>query len=245
MALFGKQFFKGKSSSSEDAYRAGVHALERQDFKAAQDHFTVATNEGHVSAFYNLFSIHGGGCLSPYNIDRAADCWYKAADLGHPVAQEQLFMLEAADRGGFGVDNLARFASLPAAPGFLSPFLMTSACRFLSALCNRYGAVSDVIAYELDAASESDEPMVRAFVSRTGVSSDFFRGGLNRLEQGASADQITDGLNTLTVAMMQEGIDRDLCLMARCTIIGFLTMKSHLGERSRPLLGVRDFLDAA
>lgn len=244
MQLFGKQFFKGTSSSSEDAYRAGVHALERQIYQTAQDHFTVAANEGHASAFYNLFSIHGGGCLSPYNIDRAADCWYKAADLGHPAAQKQLFMLEAADRGGFGVDNFARFASLPSAPGFLSSFLMTSACRFVVALCNRYGATSDVIAYELDGASESDEPMVRAFVNRTGVSPDFFRGGMNRLEQGTAADQITDGLNTLSFAMMQEGIDRHLCMMARCTIVGYLTTKSHLGTHSRPLLGVREFLAA-
>lgn len=244
MQLFGTQGSKGPSQSSEEAYRAGVRALQREEYNAARDLFTLAANEGHGSAFYNLFSLHGGGTFTPYDIDLAADFWYKAADLGHPVAKKQLYMLEGADRGGFGVDNLIKLAVLPAAQGFLSAFLMTSACRFLAALCARYGATSDVINYELDAASHSDEPAVLAFIKRTGVDPSVFRGGMNRLKQGAAADQITDGLNNFMLAMMQEKIDRNLCLMARCTIVGYVIEKSFLGEDSEPLFGVRDFLDA-
>ncbi len=241
---FGKQFFTGASKSVEDTYQAGSLALMRQDFQTAKELFVAAASEGHGSAVYNLFSMYGGGCLSPYDVDQAVHYWRKAAELNHPTAKQQLFMLEDADRDEFGVQASVKYAGLPAAPGFLSAFLITSACRSLVATCELHGATSDVIAYELDAASSSEYPMVHAFIQRTGVSRDIYRGGMNRLEEKSPADWVTDGLNELYFAMKRNGVDEHLCLVARCTMVGYLILKSDYGSQSSPLLGVREFMDA-
>jgi hypothetical protein len=240
--LFGKQFFKGSSASAEDTYQAGSLALMREDFQTAKDLFMAAESEGHGAAVYNLFAMYGGGCLSPYDIDQAVHYWRKAAEQNHPIAKKHLFMLEDADQGKFGVQASVKYAGLPAAPGFLSPFLITSACRSLVAACKRHGATSDVIAYELDAASSSEKPMVLAFIERTGVAREVYRGGMDRLEEKSPADWVTDGLNELFFAMRRNGIDEDLCLIARCTMVGYLILKSELGSQSYPLLGVREFV---
>ena len=240
--LFGKQLFKGSSASAEDAYQAGSLALMREDFQAAKDLFAAAESEGHGSAIYNLFSLYGGGCLSPYDIDRAVHYWRKAAEQNHPEAKQQLFMLENAERGEFGVQASVKHAGLPAAPGFLSPFLITSTCRSLVAACKRHAATVDVIAHELDAASSSEKPMVLAFIERTGVASEIYRGGMARLEEKSPADWVTDGLNDLFFAMRRNGVKEDLCIVARCTMVGYLILKSDLGSKSTPLLGVREFM---
>jgi len=249
--LFGKQFFKGSSASAEEAYRMGSLVLarayrtgSREDFQLAKDLYMAAEFEGHGSAIFNLFGMHGGGCLSTYDIDQAEHYWRKAAELNHPTAKQQLFMLEDANRGEFGVQASVKHAGLPAAPGFLSPLLITSACRSLVASCERHGATSDVIAYELDAASSSEKPMVLAFIERTGVACESYQGGMSRMEEKSPADWVTDGLNDLFVAMRRNGIDEDLCIVARCTMVGYLILKSDLGSKSSPLLGVREFLAA-
>lgn len=249
--LFGKQFFKGSSASAEEVYRKGSLVLarayqtgSREDFQLAKDLYMAAEFEGHGSAIYNLFGMHGGGCLSTYDIDQAEHYWRKAAELNHPIAKQQLFMLEDADHGEFGVQASVKYAGFPAAPGFLSPFLITSACRSLVAACERHGATSDVIAYELDAASSSEKPMVLAFIERTGVARESYQGGMSRVEEKSPADWVTDGLNDLFIAMRRNGIDEDLCILARCTMVGYLILKSDLGSESSPLLGVREFLGA-
>ncbi len=244
MPIFGKQFFKSSDQGSEEAYRDGVAALTREDFWVACEHFNRAAGAGHASAYYNLFLIHGGGYISPFDLDAASDSYYKAAAAGHPKAKEQLFMLEAADRAGYGMDNLVRTAAASHDTGHLPSIFMVCACRFVDALCKQYGATSDVIAYELDAARASDRQFVQSFILRTGISPSIYEGGMNRLIEGSAADQITDGLNQVSVALMRSRLDNDLALMARCTIVGYLIRKSHLGNRASSLLGVKEFLVA-
>lgn len=244
MALFGKQFFKSSNARAEDAYRSGVLAVSAKEYQSAYKLFNRAAEAEHGSAYYNLFLLHGGGYLSTFDLDAAADNYYKAAEIGHPKAKEQLYMLEGADRAGFGMDNLAVLASGSVETGFLPPLLMVCACRFVSAVCLKYGATMDVLAYELDAASTSEDSYVRAFVLRTGINQDFYRGGLDRLVEGSAADQITDGLNDVSLALSRSGMGSRLGKMARCTTVGHMIKKSFLGENAAPLLGVKGFLAA-
>lgn len=241
MTLFGKPFFTSDEKKTETSYEDGVRCLSRNDFYGANKHFREAASAGHVSAFHNLAILNGAGYISPYDVDFAADCYYKAAAAGHPTAKEQIFWLEAADRAGVGTDNLSNFASkLPAEHG-LNHILMMAGCRFYGALCKSYGATNDVIEYELEAASLSDYKFIQSFVQRTGVPASSFKGGLNRLKAGSAADQITDGLNGLYVGLKKSGHSDEICLMARCTIVGYLVSKSMYSEKSSQLLGVDRF----
>lgn len=122
--------------------------------------------------------------------------------------------------------------------------IMLCACRLIEVLCRHHDATDAVIAYELDAASMSDDPMVLRHVERTGVPHSHFSGGLNGLESGSAADQITDALNAFSVAMGQAGYTEKMVIVARCTIVGHLIRSSRHGSRSRPLLGVNQFLAA-
>lgn len=244
MAFFGKQFFKSSDARAEEAYKSGVLAVSAKNFQDAYDHFNRAAEGEHGSAYYNLFLLHGGGYLPTLDLNVAADNFYKAAAIGHPKAEQQLFMLEGADRAGFGMDNLAALAARSVETGFLPPVLMVCVCRFVSAVSVKYGATMDVIAYELDAASSSEEGYVQAFIRRTGIASSFYRGGMNRLVEGSAADQIADGLNNFSVVLSRSGMGSKLGKMARCTVVGHLIKKSYLGENAAPLLGVRRFLEA-
>lgn len=241
MALFGKQMFKSPNARAEDAYKTGVLAVSAKKYQSAYEHFNRAAEAEHGSAYYNLFLLHGGGYLATFDLDAAADNFYKAAEIGHPKAKEQLYMLEGADRAGFGMDNLAVLAAGSVETGFLPPVLMVCACRFMSAVSIKYGATMDVIAYELDAASSSEDSFIEAFVVRTGIDQGFYRGGLNRLVEGSAADQITDGLNDFSLALSRSGMGSRLGKMARCTIVGHIIKKSYLGENAAPLLGVERF----
>ncbi len=225
----------------EADYVAGVVALQQGDFTSASRLFASAAGAGHVSALYNLSLIWGGGNVTPYDFDLAADCWYKAAEAGHPRAKSTLWHIEAADRGGYGADNLAKFVLQEEAGDMLVAPLMISAARFYDVICRKYGATVDVIAYELDAATKSDFSFVHAFIARTGIHADFYRGGLGRLKPGSAADQIVDGLNGLHVAMRQSGASEELAAMARCSIVGHVIAKSPYGDQSQLLLGVDQF----
>jgi hypothetical protein len=244
MVEFQNPFFTSTSKDVEAEYAAGVAALQAGDCNAASTHFGSAARGGHVSAMFNLSLLWGGGSVTPYDFDLAADCWYKAAAAGHPRAQAALFQLEAADRGGLGAENLARFAEDPRSGGNLIPSVMICAARFFDVVCRKYGATADVIAYELDGAAKSSFAFVRSFVTRTGVGKDVYEGGMNRLKPGSAADQVTDGLNDLFFAMMRAGIDRKLATMARCSIVGHVVAKSPYGGRSEPLLGRDMFFEA-
>lgn len=241
MPLFGKPAFTSDDRDIELAYTRGVAALQQSDFYTADKHLRRAAAGGHASAFYNLMLMHGAGMLSPYDIDLAADCMYKAAAAGHPKAVDNLPLLEAADRGGFGTQNLAKFASEWPSDGGLNYILMICACRLYDVLCRKYGATVDVIAYELDAASTSDDASVLEFVKRTGVQQSFYKGGLDRLMPGSAADQITDGLNLLHLGLKNAGTRDAYCRMVRCTIVGYITSKSAFGASSKPLLGTDQF----
>lgn len=242
MVTTQKPFYESSDSRVEAAYTAGVEALQRGQYQLADQQFRDAAAAGHVSALYNMAILNGAGYISPYNLDLAIDCFYKAAAAGHPTASELRWQLDAADRGGFGTQNLARFAAqLPHEDG-LNHIIMMCAARFYDVLCKQHGAATDVIAYELDAASRSDNPAVQRFLQRTGLPESFYQGGLDRLVRGSAADQITDGLNQLHLGLRQSGMSDDLCLMARCTIVGHLILKSAYASRAQPLLGIDDFL---
>ncbi|MEP7349835.1 MAG: hypothetical protein ABI668_07775 [Sphingorhabdus sp.] len=243
MAEFQNPFFTSTSDDVEAEYVAGATALQMGDCNAASRHFGNAARDGHVSALFNLSLLWGGGSVTPYDFDLAADCWYKAAEAEHPRAKAVLWQLEAADRGGFGADNLAKFAEEANSGDSLIPSIMICAARFNDVICRKYGATVDVIAYELDAAATSDFAFVHAFIKRTGIDTSFYDGGLNRLKAGSAADQITDGLNKLHVAMRRSGVSDQLAIMARCSIVGHIIAKSPYGDRSQPLRGVDTFFD--
>lgn len=244
VALFGKQFFKSSDGKAETSYKEGVNALSRGEYLKAYHLFNEAAKSGHASAYYNLFLIHGGGYITPFDPDAAADNFYKAAAANHPKAKEQLFMLEGADRAGYGMDNLARTAAASEQTGYLPPIFMVCGCRFVDSVSKKFGATMDVVAYELDAASMSDKKFVRSFITRTGVAPSVYRGGMGRLIEGSAADQITDGLNQMSIALMGSNMNNDLALMARCTMVGYMIKKSHLGIKASQLMGVQEFLAA-
>ena len=211
---------------------------------AASRHLVKAAEGGHASAFYNLSILWGSGAVSPYDFDAAADCWYKAAAAGHPKAQESLWLLEAADRGGFGSENLIDMALKQGKNGaLLNSNVMICAARFFDVTCKKYGATNDVIAYELDGAESSDWKFIHAFIERMGIDRSFYEGGLNRLSEGSAADQVTDGLNDLAVAMGQIGYDQNLIVMARCSIVGYIILKSPYGQHAEPLRGLDTFFN--
>lgn len=234
-------FFKSTDHDVEASYNLGVKALQDRDINSASQLFGEAAKGGHISALYNLSLLWGGGYVTPYNFDLAADCWYKSATAGHPNAQSTIFMLEAADRGGFGADNLVKFIEREGVSAQLVPQVMICAARFYDAICRKYGATVDVIAYELDAAANSDFDFVQAFIQRTGIGMDFYSGGLDRLETGSAADQITDGLNALCIAMRHSGVSDKLTVMARCSIVGHIIAKSPYGAHAKPLRGIDTF----
>lgn len=219
VAIFGKQFFKSTDVKAENSYKEGVNAVSRGDYLKAYHLFNEAAKSGHASAYYNLFLIHGGGYITPFDPD-------------------------AADRAGYGMDNLARTAAASEQTGYLPPIFMVCGCRFVDSVSKQFGATMDVVAYELDAASMSDKKFVRSFITRTGVAPSVYRGGMERLIDGSAADQITDGLNQISVALVGSNMDNDLALMARCTMVGYMIKKSHLGIKSSHLLGVKEFLAA-
>jgi len=241
--LFSNVFAKSPDKEAQAYFEKGVLCLNMGDFNAARDNFTEADKVDHPSASYNLMLMHGAGYTSPYNINLGALYFYKAAKLGHDRAVKKLGFLEAADRGGFGADNLinlldgtdARNAdSLPAE-------LMIYACRFLSVCCKHHEATDLVVAYELDCATFSEKTAVHKFIQRTGVPKSLYEGGEHGLTEGTVADQVTDVLNNLYVAMNQAGYSQNLCLLMRCTIVGYIISQSSLGNDAEPLLGLDKF----
>ena len=115
--------------------------------------------------------------------------------------------------------------------------LMIISCRLYYALCLRTDSILEVVAYELDVATQSEKEYVHKFIKRTGVDRDFYIDGMNRIEDGSYADQITDGLNDLCIALSSVGYSMDTIIMIRCTIVGYIISKSQFAESSRPLLG--------
>ena len=105
MALFRLPSFKSKDDKIEVFYTNGVLAVQAEKYDLANTNFRKAAEGGHVSAFYNLALLNGAGYISPYDLDLAIDYFYKAANAEHPTATENRWLLEAADRGGFGTQN--------------------------------------------------------------------------------------------------------------------------------------------
>lgn len=251
MALFKKPIFSGVFSqsnnrSAQNKFEQGVLHLNMGDYSRARDLFTEADKTDHVSASYNLMLIHGAGYLSPYSIDLAALYYYKAVKLGHGRALKNVSLLEAADRGGFGADNLVTMlAGVDASNADALPSeVMVYACRFFSVICEQHEATAHVVAYELDCASFSDMAAVHKFIQRTGVPKAFYEGGEHGLVEGSAADHITSSFNNLYAAMKHAGYSDELCILMRCTIIGYIISKSSLGKGAKPLLGRDQFFAA-
>lgn len=241
MQNFQNSFFKSDNETIENLYRKGVACLKTGDLVGASDYFLEARKGGHVSATFNLYQLLGSGAISPYDFDAAAECWYLAAEAGHPTAKATLWLIEAADRGGFGSDKLADLAQKQGARSGLVAPVMICAARFFDVVCRKFGAAREVIAYELDGASYSELPSVRAFLNRAGLDPAFYSGGLDRIGEGTAADLITDGLNQFSVAMLKAGHREELVAMARCSIVGYIILKSEYGENAQQLLGTDQF----
>ncbi len=241
MALFGKPFFESKSKDAEGAYSTGVFCLQNNDLYGANDYFNQAAAEGHISALYNLALLNGGGSISPYDIDFAVQCFRQAAAGGHPKAKEFSLWLDKADDTSFGTIALSMYASQLPTQDEPNHLLMMVGCRLYGALCKQYNATDAVVQYELDAASNSEHDYIQEFIKRTGVSKSIYNGGLNRLVEGSAADQITDGLNTLHISLKKAGNSDSLCLMIRCTIVGYIISKSVHSPNARPMLGFDKF----
>ncbi|MDQ0566866.1 hypothetical protein GRI55_05435 [Erythrobacter citreus] len=243
MKLFGTAFFRSDNEDIEAAYTNGVLAMQAGEYNQADRHLRQAAKGGHVSALFNLGLLHGACDVSPMDPDFAIDCLYKAADAGHPKAKElRLGFLEPADRGSYGTVNLVHNASQMDPESGLNYMVMLNACRLIEVLCRQYSATDQVIAYELDGASYSDYPMVHRYIERTGVPADFYRNGLDSLESGCPADEITDVLNQFSIALKGAGFAEKTVIYARCTIVGHLIRSSRHGSRSKPLLGKEEFI---
>ncbi|NKF24768.1 sel1 repeat family protein [Solimonas marina] len=241
MALFGNPFFKSESKETEDDYSKGVLCLQKGNFYDADKYFRAAAASGHVSALYNLALINGGASISPCDIDFAISCFRKAGNGGHPKAKEFSTWIDKAEDTSFGTRALAMFAAQLPAQNEPNHLLMMVGCRLYSALCTQYEASDSVVEYELDAASTSDHPYIHRFIDRTGVNKSIYSGGLNRVQQGSAADQITDGLNHLFLGLKHSGHSDDLGLMIRCTIVGYIISKSKHANAASPLLGIDKF----
>lgn len=236
-----------EEDTPEYYYEKGLDFIKVNRPKEANKMWKIAAVHGHASSLYNLFLLNGNGSVSPYNIDYAAECLYNSASFGHEKAEKQVSLLEAADRGGFGFDNIARLAgqSQTLTGGKLQVSLdslhTVCACRFVKNLCNIFDSFNEVISYELDCASASEESYVHNFIKRTGIKEDFYRGGEYLLKEGGPADKITDGLNQLAVAMAENGVTPDIIAFQRCTIVGYLIINSEFGCDSSQLYGLDKF----
>ena len=253
----GAQHFISDDDEAEGRYIKGVLCLRRGDYDGANDNFKAAASKGHVSAYWNLAILIGSGRVTPFDIDYAADCFRAAAGGGHPTANKWIYMLDAADRGGFGYDNLERMIAAGGSQDDLPAILIVCACRFTHVLCTQHGVTDEVIDYELPAAAKSDNPAIREFVRRTGIDlprrpmrwvnespddshMEFFSPDL---EEGSPADGITDGFNQITVALMRAGYSDELAAFARCTVLGYVISKSARGTHAKPLLGLEQFFE--
>ena len=241
MSLFGQPFFRSENTRTEDSYTKGVQCLQSNDFYGADRFLKSAAERGHVSALYNLSLIHGSGHISPYDIDFAIACFRQAASGGHPRTEDFTEWLDKAEDTSFGTIGLAMFAAKFPVTNVPNHILMMVGCRLYSSLCAMYDTWDAVIEYELDAASHSDYAYVHNFIDRTGVKKSVYSGGLDRLEEGSPPDQITDGLNQLHIGLQQSGLNEKLCLMMRCTIVGYVISKSKYAGTAHPLLGVDKF----
>lgn len=243
MALFNIPFFKSKNKSTEDLYSEGVKSIQKGDFYSANILFKKSSDEGHISALYNLALINGCGLISPYDIDFAIDCYRQAALKGHSKAKEYSFWLDKADDTSFGTTALAMFASKLPKDNTPNHLLMMTGCRLYNSLCKTHQATADVLNYELDAATHSDYGFVHNFLDRTGIPESIYRGGLDKIKNNSPADQITDGLNNLHLGLKKSGHSDSLCIMIRCSIVGYIISKSEYGNLAEPLLGYDKFFD--
>lgn len=243
MALFSTPFFKSNVKDTEDDYSMGVLCLQEGNFSEANKFFKAAARGGHVSALYNLALINGSALISPVDIDFAADCFRKASNGEHPKAKEFSFWLDKAEDTSFGTIALGMYAAKLPPKKEPNHLLMMVACRLYNSLCIMYGALDSVIEYELDAASTSPHPYIHRFIERTGINKSIYSGGLNRIDKGSAADQITDGLNQLFLGLKESGQSDELGLMVRCTIIGYIISKSKYANKAAPLLGIDKFFD--
>ena len=233
--------FRNTCKTTEKIYSEGVLCLQRNDYYGANAFFKTAAEGGNTSALYNLALIHGMGSISPWDIDFSIDCFRRAAAGGHPKAKEFSMWLDKAEDTTFGTMALAKFATTLPAQNEPNHLLMMVGCRLYNALCVQYNAADFVIESELDAARHSEHHYIHNFIKRTGISNSVYPGGLNRIEGGSAADQLTDGLNYLHVGLKRGGHSDQICLLIRCTIVGYVISKSRHARRAMPLLGTDKF----
>ena len=118
---------------------------------------------------------------------------------------------------------------------------MVCACRYFAVVAGQHGVIEELLAYELAFAALGAEE-ARAFVARTGVPQAVLRDPKARnLEPGSAADQLNEGITAFYMGMKQAGYSDDLCLFARCTIVGYLASHSKFASLGEPLRGLDTF----
>ena len=238
MALFSNPFSGNQGKTPEDDYSKGVLCLKANDFYGANDFFKSAARGGHVSALYDLGLINSMGRISPYEIDFAISCFHNAAAGGHAKAKDVVGWLNDKT---FDITKLSWLSSIYPAEGWPNIIVTMVGCRLYNALCIEHDVTDSVIDYELDAARFSEHSYIQNFINRTGISGSVYSGGLNRIQEGSVVDAITDGLNNLYVGLKGAGHSDQICLLTRCTIVGYIISKSRHARRAMPLLGTDKF----
>ncbi|WP_299913375.1 hypothetical protein [uncultured Paracoccus sp.] len=240
MELYG---FSDDPTTGHDLFRSAVSAVASDNFYEADGLLRKSMLRGFMPAYFNSAILNGQGCISPFNIDYAVECYRTAAQLGHERAAELLQIINNADIAHLTISDITNLATALEHGTFLNPIHTMVACRFYKSLCEKTSSLEEVILYEIEAASQSEYRSVLEFVDRTGIPPESYEGAYGRLVAGSPADKITDGLNELTVAMSRSGASERSYLFQRCTIVGYLVSRSRLGKDAKLLLGIEDFFE--
>jgi len=188
------------------------------------------------------------------------NCLREAAKGGHPQAKDFLSILDIIYKfgtlddaniqeqyiflcGDFGLKKTLKAGTEPA--GYLPPEFMIWACDFIYYCCTKYNIINDFIENELDAASHSPFNFVHDFIQRTGIKKSIYLGGMKRCTAGSPVDKLSIVLHKAVFFLKNHGYQEEWCIMARCTIVGYLISKSKYSNGAESLLGVDDFFENA
>lgn len=96
-ALFGLNI----ATAGADEYADGFFAAEQHDYDAAMQKWQPLAQRGHAEATFNMALIYHSGAAGRIDETRALEFYRKAAEQGHPTAQE--YLAAAYAEGWFGL----------------------------------------------------------------------------------------------------------------------------------------------
>lgn len=229
------------SENARELYNDGVKALQSCDHYEADELLRAAAEMKHPSALFNLSLLHGSGWISPYDIDFAAECLLKAAELGHAQAALEVPYIVASDQGSLGAIYLEDRALKTVPLNELNAFLMILACRYYKAVCDIHEATEEWLFWEFGVLSRMKSPHVQSFLSRIGVSASEVAPANFQLEAGSYVEAIATFSHQFFQAMKAAGNSDRSCILARCTLVGYVASHSEFEEFHHPLLGADTF----